>query len=172
MTCAERRLQYDPMEQERLNDELARKSGFKKCPSCAIWIEKTDGCNHMACKCGAHVCWVCMGVFNATSVYPHMHTAHGGINDADRNGNIEGPRFGPADLAQQEEALRLIALRRDRERLEHHRGPLMGQQQRGQQQPTQHGIRPTQQQRRHEADEARRLLYQRAREDIRRELRR
>ncbi|KZP14870.1 hypothetical protein FIBSPDRAFT_867845 [Athelia psychrophila] len=83
MACAERRLHNDPDEQERL---LATQ-GIKKCPQCAVWIEKNAGCNHMACtKCGAHICWVCMGIFDAASVYPHMRTAHGGIYEANQGG--------------------------------------------------------------------------------------
>ncbi|KZP26840.1 hypothetical protein FIBSPDRAFT_1040583 [Athelia psychrophila] len=78
MTCAERKLSNDPEEQERLNDELATQSGYKKCPQCAVWIEKNEGCNHMSCKCGAHICWVCMGIFDAASVYPHLTAVHGG----------------------------------------------------------------------------------------------
>lgn len=110
MTCAERKLNNDPEEQERLNDELATQSGFKKCPQCTVWIEKTEGCNHMECKCGAHICWVCMGIFDAGSVYQHMNTAHGGIYEA--NGNRAAPLFQQADFAEQQEALRLAALRR------------------------------------------------------------
>ncbi|KZP26858.1 hypothetical protein FIBSPDRAFT_781676 [Athelia psychrophila] len=110
MTCAERKLNNDPEEQERLNDELATQSGFKKCPQCAVWIEKTEGCNHMTCKCGAHICWVCMGIFNAGSVYAHMDTAHGGMYEA--NGNRAEPLFQPGAFAEQQEALRQIALRR------------------------------------------------------------
>ncbi|KZP08446.1 hypothetical protein FIBSPDRAFT_874560 [Athelia psychrophila] len=79
MTCAERKLNNDPEEQQRLTDEFATESGFKKCPQCAVWIEKAEGCNHMQCKCGAHICWVCMRIFNnARSVYAHMTPAHGG----------------------------------------------------------------------------------------------
>ncbi|KZP28453.1 hypothetical protein FIBSPDRAFT_1039575 [Athelia psychrophila] len=110
MTCAERKLNNDPEEQERLNDELAIQSGFKKCPQCAVWIEKTEGCNHMECKCGAHICWVCMHIFNAQSVYEHMNTVHGGMYEA--NGNRAEPHFQPGAFAEQQEALRLIALRR------------------------------------------------------------
>ncbi|KZP26845.1 hypothetical protein FIBSPDRAFT_781658 [Athelia psychrophila] len=110
MTCAERKLNNDPEEQERLNDELASQSGFKKCPQCTTWIEKTEGCNHVECKCGAHICWVCMGIFDAGSVYRHMRTDHGGIYEA--NGNGEGLPFQGADFAEQQEVLRRIALRR------------------------------------------------------------
>ncbi|KZP26841.1 hypothetical protein FIBSPDRAFT_928499 [Athelia psychrophila] len=110
MTCAERKLNNDPEEQERLNDELAAQSGYKKCPQCAVWIEKIDGCNHMECKCGAHICWVCMGIFDAQSVYEHMNTAHGGMHGV--NGDGVEPLFQPEDFAEQQEVLRLMALRR------------------------------------------------------------
>ncbi|KAK7042989.1 hypothetical protein VNI00_008727 [Paramarasmius palmivorus] len=79
MTCEERRIQSDPAEQERLNDAWAREAGVKRCPECRVWIQKTEGCNHMTCKCGAHICWVCMRIFTAQTIYNHMHEAHGGI---------------------------------------------------------------------------------------------
>ncbi|KAF4611182.1 hypothetical protein D9613_007285 [Agrocybe pediades] len=79
MTCAERRLHSNPEEQERLNNALATANGYKKCPQCSIWIEKTEGCNHMTCKCGAHICWRCMGIFSVNEIYEHMNTVHNGI---------------------------------------------------------------------------------------------
>ncbi|KAK1215215.1 hypothetical protein PQX77_022188 [Marasmius sp. AFHP31] len=83
MTCEERRNQIDPAEQDRLNSEWAKGAGVKRCPSCQVWIEKTEGCNHMSCKCGAHICWVCMGTFEAQTIYGHMSRAHGGCFDTD-----------------------------------------------------------------------------------------
>ncbi|KZP26865.1 hypothetical protein FIBSPDRAFT_949130 [Athelia psychrophila] len=109
MTCAEKKLNND-VEHERLNEELAAQSGYKKCPQCAVWIEKIDGCNHMECKCGAHICWVCMRIFDAQSVYEHMNTAHGGMHGV--NGDGVEPLFQPEDFAEQQEVLRLMALRR------------------------------------------------------------
>ncbi|KJA22746.1 hypothetical protein HYPSUDRAFT_201842 [Hypholoma sublateritium FD-334 SS-4] len=79
MTCEERRIQQDPAEQERLNDELAREHGFKKCPSCSVLIEKTEGCNHMTCRCGAHICWICLSIHTPATIYYHLNNAHGGI---------------------------------------------------------------------------------------------
>lgn len=33
----------------------------KKCPKCASYIQKTDGCNHMKCiKCKTDFCWECL----------------------------------------------------------------------------------------------------------------
>ena len=82
MTCDERKLHINPAEQERLTNEWAAMNGVKKCPTCSVWLEKTEGCNHMSCKCGAHICWRCMGVFDAGTIYGHMQTEHGGIYDA------------------------------------------------------------------------------------------
>ncbi|QDS72716.1 hypothetical protein FKW77_003573 [Venturia effusa] len=37
--------------------KLKKELGIKDCPKCGIGLEKTEGCNHMTCSCGAHVCW-------------------------------------------------------------------------------------------------------------------
>ncbi|KAF7760178.1 hypothetical protein Agabi119p4_10854 [Agaricus bisporus var. burnettii] len=81
MTCAERRVHKDAGEQEQLLRQWATKRGVKRCPSCQAWVEKTEGCNHMSCKCGAHFCWICLGVFDEISVYDHMNEVHGGISN-------------------------------------------------------------------------------------------
>ena len=78
-TCAE----YTDIESggyealQRLKKEL----NIKDCPKCRTPMEKTEGCNHMVCGgCSAHICWVCMAVFNASGpCYAHMNQAHGGI---------------------------------------------------------------------------------------------
>ena len=74
MTCIEYRILHDPEEQERLNNELADGSGYKRCPRCAVWVEKTGGCNHMTCRCGVHICWTCLGVFEPGEIYAHIGT--------------------------------------------------------------------------------------------------
>lgn len=61
-------------------EKLKREIGIKDCPKCKTPLEKTEGCNHMACRCGAHICWVCLGTFKASSdCYGHMKKEHGGI---------------------------------------------------------------------------------------------
>ena len=49
-------------------------------PCCGVTVFKTGGCNHMACACGKHWCWVCgfVGV-DSGAVYGHMTSAHGGF---------------------------------------------------------------------------------------------
>ncbi|KAI9116976.1 hypothetical protein K1719_011975 [Acacia pycnantha] len=53
------------------------KDHVKTCPACGYTIEKGEGCNHIECKCGKHVCWVCLDFF-ATSedCYNHLSTIH------------------------------------------------------------------------------------------------
>lgn len=80
MTCQERRLHKDSAEQDRLFNVWANEHS-KRCPECGRVIEKSEGCNHMTCLCGAHFCWKCGKSFSAAAIYPHMDTAHGGMYD-------------------------------------------------------------------------------------------
>ncbi|TDZ16235.1 ATP-dependent RNA helicase DEAH11 [Colletotrichum orbiculare MAFF 240422] len=51
--------------------------GFKKCPKCGTFIEKTDGCLHVACHCGAHICFACLAAFKkASACTHHMMLSH------------------------------------------------------------------------------------------------
>ncbi|KAG7448025.1 uncharacterized protein BT62DRAFT_965815 [Guyanagaster necrorhizus] len=80
LSCEDARIHNNPAEQERMSEAwLLQQRGIKKCPTCSRLLEKTEGCNHMSCPCGAHICWRCMGVFDADKIYDHMSTAHGGI---------------------------------------------------------------------------------------------
>ncbi len=97
LSCEDARIHNNPAEQERMSEAwLLQQRGIKKCPTCSRLLEKTEGCNHMTCpfvfnpfthllkltsfsRCGAHICWRCMGVFDADNIYEHMGTVHGGI---------------------------------------------------------------------------------------------
>jgi hypothetical protein len=61
--------------------KLKRELNIKDCPKCTTPMEKTEGCNHMTCAgCKAHICWVCMAVFDTSGpCYAHMTKVHGGI---------------------------------------------------------------------------------------------
>ncbi|XP_059644424.1 E3 ubiquitin-protein ligase RSL1-like [Cornus florida] len=39
--------------------ELAREKKWMKCPHCNYYVEKTDGCLHMTCRCGFQFCYAC-----------------------------------------------------------------------------------------------------------------
>lgn len=51
----------------------------KKCPKCHVPTVKSEGCNHIACRCGCHWCYFCeFGPCNSKGeVYAHMRDKHG-----------------------------------------------------------------------------------------------
>ncbi|XP_010942622.2 ATP-dependent RNA helicase DEAH12, chloroplastic-like [Elaeis guineensis] len=56
------------------------KEHVKDCPSCSHIIEKVDGCNHVACRCGVHICWVCLESFESSEkCYSHLASSHHAI---------------------------------------------------------------------------------------------
>ncbi|KAL0956536.1 hypothetical protein HGRIS_002677 [Hohenbuehelia grisea] len=120
ITCETYRINRDPAEQERLNEEWMRASRgrVKRCPSCNVLIEKLEGCNHMECRCGKHLCWSCMRVFDTgRETYDHMNATHGGFYAGEHN------PLGAADnvdVLQQQELLREVGVRREQEQGYHH----------------------------------------------------
>lgn len=63
-----------------LKDWCRGKDNVKCCPVCGYTIEKVDGCNHVECKCGRHVCWVCLEFFSTSeNCYDHLRSVHEGI---------------------------------------------------------------------------------------------
>jgi len=83
LTCEENTLVGSKSGQELLLERWAKgHSNVKKCPDCGVFIEKIDGCNHIHCRCGGHVCWICAKTFN-NGIYDHLNTVHGGAYDLD-----------------------------------------------------------------------------------------
>ncbi|XP_052188200.1 E3 ubiquitin-protein ligase RSL1-like isoform X2 [Diospyros lotus] len=39
--------------------ELAKKKSWRKCSNCKTYVEKTEGCVHMTCRCGYEFCYGC-----------------------------------------------------------------------------------------------------------------
>ncbi|KAI0539443.1 hypothetical protein GGR58DRAFT_464313 [Xylaria digitata] len=78
MNCAE--YQDISSGRQEANEKLKREIGIKDCPKCRTPLEKTEGCDHMTCRCGAHICWVCLETFALSDdCYRHMNREHGGI---------------------------------------------------------------------------------------------
>ena len=88
-TCTRCHLEYHPyLSCERykefkedpdssLKEWCKGKEHIKSCPGCGFTIEKVDGCNHVECKCGKHVCWVCLEFFvSSDDCYNHLRNIH------------------------------------------------------------------------------------------------
>jgi len=78
LSCEEyREFKQDP--DASLKEWCKGKEDVKRCPGCGFTIEKTEGCNHISCKCGKHICWVCVESFDTSdSCYSHLRAVHGG----------------------------------------------------------------------------------------------
>ena len=60
----------DEKQLDKLFFNFARGSKFKQCPFCKNWVEKNEGCNHIACRCGNHFCYFCGQGMNG-NIYNH-----------------------------------------------------------------------------------------------------
>ncbi|XP_068648329.1 ATP-dependent RNA helicase DEAH11, chloroplastic-like isoform X2 [Aristolochia californica] len=76
MSCKQyRAIKEDP--DLSLNEWRKGKEHVKSCPTCAYTIEKVEGCNHIECKCGRHICWVCLECFfTSDECYAHLRSVH------------------------------------------------------------------------------------------------
>ena len=54
--------------------------GDRVCPYCHVIVEKSQACNHIACRCGKHFCYYCgAGPWDSDSpCYDHLRCEHGG----------------------------------------------------------------------------------------------
>jgi len=100
VSCAEYR---DATDGSNAFAEYRAANNVKDCPRCKAPMQKTYGCNHMTCRCGAHFCWVCLADFGSEhACHDHLVAAHGGIGIDDILGDdaLLGMRRG--DIARLE----------------------------------------------------------------------
>ncbi|XP_059644630.1 ATP-dependent RNA helicase DEAH11, chloroplastic-like [Cornus florida] len=76
MSCEKyREFKEDP--DSSLKEWCRGKEHVKNCPVCGFTIEKGNGCNHVECRCGRHICWVCLEVFESSNdCYSHLGSEH------------------------------------------------------------------------------------------------
>ncbi|KAG9457601.1 hypothetical protein H6P81_002109 [Aristolochia fimbriata] len=49
--------------------ELAKRQNWKRCPSCKFFVEKTEGCLHMTCRCRYEFCYRCGSAWGTCANY-------------------------------------------------------------------------------------------------------
>ncbi|RLN03079.1 hypothetical protein C2845_PM13G19010 [Panicum miliaceum] len=61
VTCAEYKglRKGDSGKEDMLLLEMAKGRKWKRCPKCAFFVEKRDGCLHIRCRCGFEFCYGC-----------------------------------------------------------------------------------------------------------------
>ncbi|KZV29966.1 hypothetical protein F511_23771 [Dorcoceras hygrometricum] len=76
LTC-EKYKEFKDNPDTSLTEWCMGKDYVKMCPVCGFTIEKVDGCNHIECRCGKHVCWVCLEFFGSSDeCYGHLRSVH------------------------------------------------------------------------------------------------
>ncbi|GLC42598.1 hypothetical protein PLESTF_000735500 [Pleodorina starrii] len=55
--------------------QLSERQQWKRCPACKLVVERSEGCNHMKCRCGCDFCYGCGKPYKDTS--PTPDNAHG-----------------------------------------------------------------------------------------------
>ena len=53
--------------------QLWEQENTRPCPMCSAKVEKDGGCNHMACRCGAHFCWTCNQLYELAQINDHYN---------------------------------------------------------------------------------------------------
>lgn len=54
--------------EESMFKSLVQKKNWQKCPSCKIHVEKSQGCQHMTCRCGYEFCYKCGSKWGASHI--------------------------------------------------------------------------------------------------------
>ncbi|CAD8173486.1 unnamed protein product [Paramecium octaurelia] len=73
----EKKLMESKLKNEKYLDEkffsFIKGAKYKQCPKCKFWVEKSEGCNHMTCRCKFEFCYVCGGVYQKCECVKNAH---------------------------------------------------------------------------------------------------
>ena len=61
MSCKEYQVNSREDENDHAFMKMAKGKKFKQCSKCKFWVEKSEGCDHMRCRCGKDFCYKCGG---------------------------------------------------------------------------------------------------------------
>lgn len=73
LTCEEQKTQTAILGRAKKQEEEAKldqdfqayalHKNMKQCSQCKFWVEKSEGCNHMTCRCKYEFCYACGGPY-------------------------------------------------------------------------------------------------------------
>ncbi|CAD8097178.1 unnamed protein product [Paramecium sonneborni] len=75
-SCQEYQKKIKMENQKALDDKFfsfIKGAKYKQCPQCKFWVEKSEGCNHMTCRCKFEFCYVCGGVYEKCECVIQAH---------------------------------------------------------------------------------------------------
>jgi ariadne-1 len=72
MTCEQYRKVNSHLAEDDQFMLMAQGARFKQCPNCKFWVEKTEGCDHMVCRCHFEFCYQCGGVYGSCECMQQM----------------------------------------------------------------------------------------------------
>ena len=79
MTCEEfdsDESQIERLEQDEATAKLLAKLASKICPTCKQGVDRTDGCDHLRCRCGGEWCFECLASWeNILRIGPTAHAS-------------------------------------------------------------------------------------------------
>jgi len=63
MTCKEYEINNKHTSDDDKFLKFVKGKKYKQCPKCKFWVSKTQGCNHMTCRCKFQFCYACGGEY-------------------------------------------------------------------------------------------------------------
>ncbi|KAL4461451.1 hypothetical protein ABPG74_016075 [Tetrahymena malaccensis] len=71
-TCSEYQISTNNKKLDQLFDEYVTNEKFRQCSKCQMYVEKTEGCDHMTCRCKYEFCYKCGGPYNQCECSKHV----------------------------------------------------------------------------------------------------
>jgi len=63
ISCEQYRKVNSPLPEDDQFLQMMQGAHFKQCPNCKFFVEKTQGCNHLVCRCKFEFCFQCGGAY-------------------------------------------------------------------------------------------------------------
>ncbi|GIL77241.1 hypothetical protein Vretifemale_6730 [Volvox reticuliferus] len=91
--------------------QLSKQKQWKQCPQCQQMVERSEGCNHLMCRCGANFCYACGEPYADTkSTKANVHGTPGCICPLFDVPADENPDRNEAQSEDEDEGVRMVGV--------------------------------------------------------------